>query len=110
MSVKFNDNTAKIIFDTNQGVSLALRFMLDGIDQKSFPKTPKDKGNLRKDILKQVLGKKATIIWLKNYAVYQETKQFKNYTTPGTGPGFAEDAVRDAVRNSQYFLKKARLI
>lgn len=110
MSVKFNDNTQRVIFDMNQNTSLALRFMLDGIDEKAFPKTPKDRGNLRKDILKQVLGKKATIVWQKKYAIYQETKQFKNYTTPGTGPGFAEDAVRHVAANSESYFKKARMI
>ena len=110
MSVKFTDNTAKVIFQTSGRVSLALRFMLDGIDEKAFPKTPKDKGNLRKDLMKQVLGKKGTIVWNKKYAVYQEKKQFKNYSTPGTGPHFAEKAVKEVVSNSQYYMRKANLL
>lgn len=110
MSVKFKDNTQRVIFDTDQATNLALRYMLDGIDEKAFPKTPKDRGNLRKDILKQVIGKKGTITWNKKYAIYQEKKQFKNYSTPGTGPKFAENAVKNVMGNASYYLKKARLI
>lgn len=110
MSVKFSDNTAKIIFEHDNSTSLAIRYMLDAIETTAFPKTPKRDGNLRKDILKQVLGKKGIITWKKNYAVYQEKKQFVNYSTPGTGPHFAEGAVRKVTDNSAQYFRKARLI
>ena len=62
------------------------------------------------DIVKQVLGLKGKIVWGKNYAIYQESKQYRNYTTPGTGPHFAENSVKEVVRNSESIAKKVGLI
>ena len=109
MSVKFQSNTPKIISDTTIRVGLALRYALDDIDDIANPKTPKRKGNLRRDTLKQVLGKRGTIMWKKEYAIYQEEKQFKNYTTPGTGPHFAENAVKKVANKSKEYFKRAGL-
>lgn len=75
-----------------------LRSFMDSVINKSTPITPKKRGNLRQDILKQVSGLSGKLIWGKDYAIYQEKKQYKNYTTPGTGPGFAEKSVRDAYK------------
>lgn len=97
MSVVINDYTPKIEADINQKASIFLRFMTDEIVKNSTASTPKKTGRLRNDILKQVLGLKGRIIWGKNYAIYQEKKQYTNYTTPGTGPNFAENAVKNAV-------------
>lgn len=110
MSVRVVDNTVKIKFQMDTGVNLALRLMLNDIEKTAFKNTPKNKGNLRRDILKTVVAKKGTIIWGKNYAVYQETKQFKNYTTPGTGPHFAERAVKKVADNYREYLKKANVL
>lgn len=110
MSVKIHDNTATIVTDTLKGANLALRFMLEDVERIARPVTPKKEGNLRKDILKSVLGLRGTIKWDKNYAIYQEKKQFKNYTTPGTGPHYAENSVKQVVANADKYFKKARLI
>lgn len=96
MSVQYTDNTGKIKNDTKQKTSIFLRLIADKIVGDSTPGTPKERGNLRQDIHKQILGLSGKIIWGKNYAVFQETKQFKNYTTPGTGPHFAENAAKKA--------------
>lgn len=109
MSVKFNSNIPNIISDTDRKSSLAIRYALDDIDKIAEPKTPKKKGNLRRDTLKQVLGKRGKIAWKKEYAIYQEKKQHGNYTTPGTGPHFAENAVRKVVANSREYFKRAGL-
>lgn len=110
MSVRVVDNTAAIMFNVNSKVGIAFRFMLDAIDIEADPRTPKDKGNLRRDKLKIVNGLHASITWKKNYAIYQENKQFGNYTTPGTGPHFAENAVKRVVAESAMFFKKAGLL
>lgn len=110
MSVKIEDNTAHIITDTTKGANLALRFMLDDIDRAARPVTPKKAGNLRNDIVKSVLGLRGTIKWGKNYAIFQEKKKFRNYTTPGTGPHFAENSVVKITKKSEEYFRKARMI
>jgi len=107
MSVKYTDNTAKITTDASKGINLAIRFMLDDIDKTANPVTPKRLGDLRRNIVKNVLGHKGTIVWGKNYAIYQEVKQYTNYTTPGTGPHYAEKSVKKVVGNYSVYFKKA---
>lgn len=110
MSVKITDNTATIVTDNLRNANLALRFMVEDVERIARPVTPKKMGNLRKDILKTVIGLRGTIKWDKKYAIYQEKKQFKNYTTPGTGPHYAENSVKQVVDNAEKYFKKARLI
>lgn len=76
----------------------------------STPVTPKKTGRMRMDVVKQVLGLKGTVKWGKNYAVYQETRQYKRYTTPGTGSKFAENAAKKLPDSTGKIAKKAQLI
>lgn len=110
MSVKVTDNTNTIILNKQRGTALALRYMLDDIHKQANLTTPRDKGNLRNDVIKQVIGLKASITWSKNYAIYQEEKQFRNYTTGGTGPHFARNAVRRVTPKFMQYLRKARAL
>jgi hypothetical protein len=110
LSYKYTDNSAKLDAATRQKANLALRFIAEAIVNTSTPKTPKKTGRLRADVLKQVLGLHARIIWDKVYATTQEYVQHKNYTTPGTGPHFAENAVRQEVNNSVQHFRKAGLL
>ena len=110
MSVKVVSNVAKINADSDVSLSLALRFMIDDIQRKSEPFTPKDTGDLRRRIIQQVMGRTASITWDVNYAAYQEDIQYRNYTTAGTGPHFAENAVREVVENAEHYFEKARVI
>jgi hypothetical protein len=110
VSIKTTSNTPQIAVKVNQAASLFLRLMADQIEVLSRPNTPKKKGFLRRDVLKQVLGLKAKIAWQKNYAARQETTQFKNYTTPGTGPHYAENAVHEAIGLTTEVARKAKLI
>lgn len=107
MPVKVVDRTQQAFGEMKQQVSLGLRFMIDDIDRKSIPNTPKLTGDLRNRKLKQVLGLTARIGWITNYAVFQELKQFTNYTTPGTGPHFAEKAVKEVVNAPQVYFDRA---
>lgn len=98
MGVKVTDNHPLIKIKHDRGVNLSLRMAMDDIDREAFSKTPKDKGELRKNLKKQVSGKRGTIEWTSNYAAYQErgysSGPIRNYTTSGTGAHFAENAVR----------------
>lgn len=117
MSVKITDNTAQLINDTTQRASIFLRVACDSIVNESTPNTPKDKGNLSRDTLKSVIGLHATVEWRKVYASYQEAGQrkdgshkVKNYTTPGTGPHFAENAVLKISSQTDILAKLSHLI
>lgn len=53
---------------------------------------------LRRSVRYQVLGNTATVQWLAPYAAAQEAgmsngRIYKNYTTPGTGRGFGQQAL-----------------
>lgn len=91
------DNTAQVKQTIHQRGSIFLRMMAETIVMLSTPNTPKKTGRLRMDVVKAVSGLSGKITWGKNYAIYQEKKQFANYTTPGTGPHYAENAVKQAV-------------
>lgn len=106
MSVKIVDNTASIESNIQQKASIFLRTMADEIVSISSPRTPMKSGHLRREILKQVLGLRGTVKWSVNYAIYQEEKQFKNYTVAGTGPHFAENAVMAAIENTDTIARR----
>lgn len=108
MSVKVTSNRRQIISETDNMTALALRFMLDAIDREAELNTPKKHGNLRNDKLKRVQGKRGYIAWTKKYASAQENAPLGwDYTTPGTGPNFAKNAVNKVVKNSDEYFKKA---
>lgn len=107
---KVIDNTDKIINDIEVKASIFLRNMCDEIIKISTPKTPKKTGRMRMDIVRQVLGLKGKVKWGKNYAVYQETKQFKHYTTPGTSSKFAESRALGAIKSTNSIAKSSGLI
>jgi len=110
MSVKITDNTVSIKQSFRSRSSIFLRIAAEEIVRESTKKTPKRLGNLRRDIIKEILGVSGKIVWGKNYAKYQETKQFKKYTTPGTGPHFAENAVKNITMSIGNIARKAGLI
>ena len=110
MKVIVKNNMPKIQNDKKLKSSIFLRALTDEVVTTSTPKTPMRTGRLRMDVVKQVLGLKGKIVWGKNYAIYQESKQYRNYTTPGTGPHFAENSVKEVVRNSESIAKKVGLI
>jgi hypothetical protein len=107
VSVSIVDNTAYIKAKVSSGIPLALRFALDDIHRIANPRTPMQHGNLRAEVTKTVVGKIGTITWHANYAIYQEKKRFSNYTTPGTGPNYAENSVTQIVGNFNTYLQKA---
>lgn len=112
MSVKIQDNTPKLKIDVQRGINLTLRYALDEVDKLAFPKTPKDRGELRKNIRKTVSASRGTIQWASNYAAFQErgysSGPIRRYTTPGTGAHFAENAVKAV--DIEAMARKAKLI
>lgn len=135
MSVTVVNDLPTFKAKVNAAVPVALRLMLDVVDLAADPFTPRDTGNLRNNKLKQVLGNHATIAWLQRYAGAQEAGHmtvhrarpvrlrdgswitlkpgvhtFKNYTTKGTGPGYATKGVKAAVVGAGAVFRKAGLI
>lgn len=111
MSVKIEDNTNKVILQIQRQASLAVRYMLDDVHQISTPVTPRDKGYLRRNVMKSVIGLKGSIKWGQKYASRQESgRRIRNYTTAGTGPHYAENSVRSVAKSPQNAMRKARLI
>lgn len=106
-SVKVESNKEQVSLTLRQNGSVFLRLMTDEIVRISEPATPKRTGRLRKDILKQVLGLNGIISWEKEYAAKQEETQFKHYTTAGTGPHYAENAVRSGINQTQEIAQRA---
>jgi len=110
VSYRIEDNTKIVENNIDQKASIFLRVVAENIINISTPKTPKDTGRLRMDVIKQVLGLNGKVVWGKRYAGIQETKQFRNYTTPGTGPHYAENAVIKVVELTSKIAKQAGLI
>jgi hypothetical protein len=110
MSVKIKDNTSNVKKGILIKANIFLRSFADDVVRISTPNTPRDTSRLRSDVLRQVLGLKGKIVWQKKYAGIQEVKQFVNYTTPGTGPHYAENAIKDAVKRTSVTARKAGLL
>lgn len=119
MSVKVTDNTPKVRLDMNTKVDLFLRFFMDSVDAIAEPRTPKKEGELRRGTLKTVGGgmmnRSGQMVWLKEYAAAQEVGTtrghvIRNYTTPGTGPHFALNAVTKAILGQNVVLRKVGLM
>ncbi len=109
MSVTVTDLSSQVISSTQQKASSFLRSMADEMVKESTPNTPRDTGQLRRNVLRQVLGLKGKVKWMMNYAVYQEEKQFRNYTTPGTGKDFAKNAAKTLPAKTQQVAKRVGL-
>lgn len=134
MAYKINDNTLHILAREGDNVGLALRLMAEAVVNESTPNTPLKTGPLRANVRKRVLGKTATIKWGQEYAAAQEVGhhtvhttrvvnidgryvtltpgvyKYRNYTTPGTGPHFAERAVKAVARRHRRYFRLANLV
>ncbi len=108
--VRITDNTPRLIGDIRQKASIFLRTAAEQIVTESTPNTPMDTSRLRNDVLKQANGLHAIVKWAKNYAKFQEEKQYEHYTTAGTGPHFALNAVKKIVGNTLTIARSVGLI
>lgn len=114
MSVKVTSNSTQVKIDIKKRCSIAARLFIDDIDKNARPNTPKKFGVLRNSVQKQVLGTRGTIIWPQEYAAIQERgvikgRKIRNYTTSGTGPHFARNAIKSTTRNAGSIFKRAGL-
>lgn len=110
MSYKIEDFTTSIIDSVKVKASIFLRYVAETIVQDAEPITPKDTGDMRSIVLKEVVGTNGKVKWVKDYAAIQETKQFKRYTTPGTGSKFAEKTVKKMPGKTEEIARKAGLL
>lgn len=97
MAGRVIDNTDLVEFMVRNRVATTNRLLLEEAHAISLHRTPMKTGALRTMVQKIVDGESGEIRWNAPYAIYQEEKQFQNYTTPGTGPHFAESAVQGAM-------------
>lgn len=110
MSYSVKDNTQTILGNAKRRANIFLRLAAEDVERRSTKNTPKRTGDLRRSILKSVLGLHGRVEWRKVYASKMESKQFSNYTTPGTGPHFARNAVQSMVDNTRSIARRAGLI
>lgn len=129
MSVKINDRSDFVLTGIQRVRNLAVRFALDAVENYARPKTPYSGavlsrggksltggGHLRIDVVKTVQGGKGKIIWGKRYAESQEKGivggkyPVKHYTTPGTGPHYAENAIKKVDHERDIYIKRAAAI
>lgn len=120
MTVKIENNTARVENQMSTGTGLAIRLMLEDIYKDSTPTTPMKSGDLRLKVTRQLEGDKRGVIeWSSAYAQVQEQGYrnsrngrvyFRKYTTAGTGPHYAKNAVDLAVSNLPYYLEQVGLL
>lgn len=103
-------------------IPIAIRLMMEDIKLKADPVTPKRYGVLRGSVSKTMLSNNHGLIrWNMPYAGVQEVGgrtdprtgkwiPFVNYTTPGTGSKFVEQAVEQVKANSAEYIRKAGFI
>lgn len=106
MGVKITDNSDLAKFKVESDVMIINRLIIEDIHYRSSPVTPMKTGNLRLKVDKVTDGKQSIIRWLSPYSSRQENVYFKHYTTPGTGPHFARDSVRDTMNNLDEQIRK----
>ena len=136
MAYKINDNTVRMQVQMKTNLPLALRFMANDVKREAEPNTPKKSGMLRANVRINTGRQRASIRWGQKYAAAQEIGHmtvkaarvvtpdgggsfftlkpgrynFKNYTTPGTGPHFAENAVKKVSRRHMRYFRQARVV
>lgn len=120
MPATITDNTANVKFQLENGLGLAIRMMLDDVYVSANPNTPQKYGDLRARVIRKMESNtRGAIQWQSNYAEvqekgYRQTKdgriiQFRNYTTPGTGPHYAQNAV-EQLESLPVYLQKVGLL
>lgn len=108
MAVRIQSNTRQIIVETELGMEFAIRLALEDIRRTAAPITPMKTGELRSSAV--VRANEGVVNWTADHSEILENKQFQNYTTPGTGPHFAERAVRQVEQRFDQHLRTAGVI
>lgn len=105
MPVRYTSNVKLIESELDAISRTAVELALRDVQRIAEPKTPRKSGALRTNV--QILGSSGEIVWLQPYAELQENRQYGHYTTSGTGPHFAENAVKEVTKDFHTYLKAA---
>lgn len=111
--VVVNLNSNYVFDKLDQKVTVANRLILDAIQKESRKRTPlAETGQLRGQVSKKVITNHAIITWQVPYASYQErgmrydgSHVIKHWTTPGTGPDFAKEAVAKVLDRAEDYYR-----
>lgn len=111
-------NRAELVAMMSNRAIYANSLWAHDIKRSSLAQTPLKSHQLRASIKTPAQGTKQRIIWDQPYAQYQErgmrydgTHQIKNYTTAGTGPWFAKNAVKKSLKKlPNYFAEASQVI
>lgn len=107
-SYRYNSKVRYVQTKTELGMEMAIRLALEDIRRTAAPMTPRKTGELRSSaVIRQSEG---VVNWTADHAEILEKKQFANYTTAGTGPHFAERAVRQVTQRFDQHLRAAGVI
>lgn len=118
MAVEVEDHTLEVEASVENAVALTLRLAVEDIHRRANDITPLRDNGLRTSVLKTMPNKTTAVIeWKVPYAAYQErgmradgTHVVQHYTTPGTGPHFAENSVKATMNNFYEIAKQGGLI
>jgi hypothetical protein len=101
----FDDATAVNELLITRSAALLPRKFVEQYKRNVLPLTPKRSGALRRSIVTRASGYQAEIAWRLPYAVDQDAgidsitgRVYRNYTTPGTGPHFKDQAMALTIR------------
>lgn len=100
MRVRYKSRAAVVRAKVRTVGQLAIRQVMDDVHSAASPHTPYRLGQLRSRVRKALVGPMhGRMVWDSHYAEFQErgftTGPVRNYTTGGTGPHFAENAVKE---------------
>lgn len=112
---KYQSNKNYIVALMQNRIPLFGEFIATDIRRRSVLITPTKFGNLHLQISITNYGTSTIISWIMPYAAYQErgmradgTHIIKNYTTPGTGPHFAQITVHEVIPQYGTFWRRVQ--
>lgn len=112
--MRIESNKQGVLAVMNNRIIYAHWLLGHAIKRTSLPGTPLRDHYLRANIQLSSAGTTQRIAWTRPYAAYQErgmradgSHVVKNYTTAGTGPWFAKNAVKAELKNIGSYYKQA---
>lgn len=114
VTIKDNTSVVSNVFDSR--TDLAMGLMVRAVKSEARPNTPAKSGQLRKNVeTSRKAFRKHEARWAMEYAAVQEAGKrngspIRNYTTAGTGSGFAEDAANRVTNDGFKYMRQAGLL
>ena len=117
-NVHYNLKLPEVEAKLKAAIPIAIRQMMEDIKQIADKTTPYKTGMLRGSVSKTLLSPThGRMVWNMPYAAYQERGMradgshiVQNYTTPGTGKEFAQQAIERVKDNGAEYIRKAGFI